>query len=130
MRKLLLFGICMALAWCANAQQRTIAGTVTDGGDGSVLPGVSVLIKGTTRGTATDSNGTYTIEVAPADVLAFSFIGFEPQELPVGQLSQMNVTMVQSISQLQEVVVIGYGEREKRDLTGAISSMDSKEISK
>jgi TonB-linked SusC/RagA family outer membrane protein len=130
MRKFLLVSCCILLAWYANAQQRTVTGKVTDGSDGSALPGVSVLIKGTTTGTATDSDGNYTIEVASNDVLSFSFIGFELQEITVGQRSTIDVMMTGSVSELQEIVVIGYGEREKRDLTGAISSMDSKEISK
>ncbi|HEX6892087.1 MAG TPA: carboxypeptidase-like regulatory domain-containing protein, partial [Chryseolinea sp.] len=130
MRKALLFTLCVMLAWYANAQSRTVTGTVTDGTDGAALPGVSVLIKGTNRGTATDASGRFSIQAEPTDVLSLSFIGFEGQEITVGNQTDFTISMVASISELAEVVVIGYGEREKKDVTGAISSLDSKEITK
>lgn len=112
------------------AQQRTVTGKVTDASDGSPLPGVSVLVKGTTRGTATSSNGEYSINASSDEVIVFSFIGFETQEILVGERTSVDVTMVASAQELSEIVVIGYGEREKKDLTGAISTMSSEEITK
>ena len=130
MKRILLVCCCMALVWAADAQQRSITGKVVDASDGTALPGVSVLVKGTTIGTATDSNGSYSINASDADVLTFSFIGFESQEITVGTQSTIDVQMPPSTQQLSEVVVIGYGEREKKDVTGAISNMDSEEITK
>ncbi|HNU43182.1 MAG TPA: carboxypeptidase-like regulatory domain-containing protein, partial [Cyclobacteriaceae bacterium] len=84
MKKYLLLGCCLFLTATLYGQQRAVTGKVTDGSDGSSLPGVSVLVKGTTRGTATDATGGYSIEAASGDVLIFSFIGFETQEVEVG----------------------------------------------
>lgn len=130
MKKYLLLGCCLFLTATLYGQQRAVTGKVTDGSDGSSLPGVSVLVKGTTRGTATDATGGYSIEAASGDVLIFSFIGFETQEVEVGERTTINVALSTSVRQLGEIVVIGYGEREKKDLTGAISTMDSEDITK
>ena len=127
---LLLCCWCTLLAWNADAQQRPVTGKVTDASDGTGLPGVSVLVKGTTNGTATDADGTFTINANNEDVLIFSFIGYESQEVTVGAQTAVDVQMNPSTQQLSEVVVIGYGEREKKDVTGAISNMNADEISK
>lgn len=130
MKKFLLLGCCLLIAATLYSQQRSVTGRVTDVSDGSSLPGVSVLVKGTTRGTATNSDGEYAINASSDEVLIFSFIGFETKEVLVGERTALDVTMTTSSQQLSEIVVIGYGEREKRDLTGAISTMDSEEITK
>ncbi len=130
MKKYLLLGCCLLMAATLYAQQRSITGKVTDASDGTPLPGVSVLVKGTTRGTAADANGNYSINASSEEVLIFSFIGFETQEVLVGERNSIDLAMPASAQQLSEVVVIGYGEREKKDLTGAISTMDSEEITK
>jgi TonB-dependent starch-binding outer membrane protein SusC len=127
---LLLCCCCLTLAWDVDAQQRSVSGKVTDASDGTGLPGVSVLVKGTSNGTATDADGTFTINATNEDVLTFSFIGFESQEITVGAQTTIDVKMAPSMQELSEVVVIGYGEREKKDVTGAISSMDADDISK
>ena len=82
-------------------------------------------IKGTARGTATDAAGKFVIDASSADVLAFSFIGFESQDVAVGNQTEFMISMVASVSELAEVVVIGYGEREKKDLTGSISTLNA-----
>lgn len=125
---LLLWGLFVALG--AQAQQRTVTGTVTDGSTGTSLPGVSIVLKGTTSGTTSDVDGKYSIQASTDQTLVFSFIGFETFEAPVGEQTIINVTMAVSAQMLSEIVVIGYGEREKKDLTGAISNIDSKEIAK
>lgn len=111
----------------AQVPQGVVTGTVRDNTGGS-LPGVSVLVKGTTTGTATDSDGRYSIPASPDNVLVFSFIGYETQEILVGQRTSIDVTMAVSTQTLGEVVVIGYGTREKKDLTGSISAVQSKDI--
>jgi TonB-dependent starch-binding outer membrane protein SusC len=130
MKKVLLAGFCLLMAFMVHAQQRTVTGTVTDGEGGGPLPGVSILVKGTTIGTASDVNGTYAISAAPSDVLVFSFIGFESEEETVGQRTVIDVTLAPSMEALQEVVVIGYGSRERKDVTGSIASITSEDITR
>jgi len=110
--------------------QSTIKGKVTSEADGEPLPGVSIIIKGTTTGTTTDLDGNYSIQANSGDILVFSYIGFMPQEQEVGNRSTINIALAEDLQALDEVVVIGYGERDKKDLTGAISSMGSDEIEK
>ncbi len=121
---------CTIIGWNANAQQRSVTGKVTDKGDGSVLPGVSVLVKGTSSGTVSDSDGNYSLSTNTSDLLIFSFIGFESQEIAVGDRTVIDLAMNPSVKELGEVVVIGYGERDKKDLTGAISSLGADQITK
>jgi len=110
------------------AQSRTVSGTVVDDSDEG-LPGVNVLVKGTTTGTITNVEGEYSLQVPSSDaVLVFSSIGFQPQEVTVGNQSTIDVTMVPDVEQLDEVVVVGFGERKRKDLTGSIATVGSKEI--
>ena len=101
----------------------TVAGVVIDG-DGLPMPGVNVSIQGTTRGTATDLDGRYVL-TTPADaVLLFSFIGYTDLEIPVEGRTEINVTLVEDVAALEEVVVVGYGVQRRQDLTGAVASID------
>jgi TonB-dependent starch-binding outer membrane protein SusC len=107
-----------------------ITGIVTDA-KGESLVGVSVMIKGTTKGSLTDENGRFSIDIDGGDViLVFSFIGFKNQEIIVGNRNVVNVTMEDEALGLKEVVVIGYGERTKKDLTGSVSNVNANDISK
>lgn len=102
-----------------------VKGRVTDK-DGQGLPGVSVVIKGTSNGTITDENGSYHLELqADNPVLIFSFVGYIAQELEVGNREVLDVLLATDEKALEEVVVIGYGTQKKRDLTGAVSSVDN-----
>jgi TonB-linked SusC/RagA family outer membrane protein len=113
----------------SNDQQNRINGVVKDK-SGLTLPGVNVVVTGTTQGAITDMDGKYIIDVpAGSRSLTFSFIGMEPQEVVIGTLSQINVTMVESATALEEVIVIGYGVQKKSLVTGAISSITSEQIS-
>lgn len=113
----------------AVAQERSISGTVTSAEEGA-LPGVNVLVKGTTTGTVTDMDGNYRISVPSGEsVLVFSSIGYTSEEITVGNQSTINVDLVPDIQSLSEVVVVGYGTQERAKVTGAISSVSSKEIS-
>lgn len=116
----------LLLHFQALAQEATITGRVVAVSDNSSLPGVSVTIKGQSRGTVTDSDGRFTLRVDPADVLVFSFIGLETQEVSVGNQQDIQVAMTESIQSLQEVVIVGYGSQKKAHLTGAVSSVDTK----
>jgi len=109
-------------------QDRSISGKVTDN-NGTALPGVNVVVTGSTIGTITDLNGIYSIEVPEGSTsLTFSFIGMEEQEIYIGTLTQINVTMAESAVGLGEVVVVGYGTERKADLTGSVVSISNKKI--
>ena len=111
------------------AQERAVSGKVLSSDDNSPLPGVNVAVKGTTRGTTTDANGTYRINVPNGSVtLVFSSVGFQGSEISVGNKSTIDVTLISDNKTLNEVVVVGYGTQKKSQLTGAISSVSSKEI--
>src|SRR5690349_8348878 len=109
MQRPLLFLIFSLLSWCSLAQQRAVHGTVTATADGTSQPGVNVVVKGTPRGTVTDASGQYRIEASPDDILVFSFIGMLPQEVTVGSRETIDIAMASDVTQLSEVVVIGYG---------------------
>ncbi len=103
------------------AQQKTVTGVVSS--QGEPLPGVNVVIAGTTNGTITDIMGNYSISVTSTDVLQFSFIGFDNQEVPVGDQVVININLVESTMALNEVVAIGFGKAKKGDLTSSITSV-------
>lgn len=110
-----------------QAQNVQVTGTVSDE-TGSPLPGVTILLKGTTSGTTTDLDGKYSISGPAEGVLVFSFIGYNPIEETIGNRSQINVSLSPDLADLEEVVVVGYGTQKKSQLTGAISSVGNKEI--
>ncbi len=109
-------------------QEKTITGTILDGTTNDPLPGVTVLIKGTTTGTITDIDGNYSIQASPEDVLVFSFVGYLAEEIPVGDQTVINLTLAPSIVDLEELVVIGYGVQKKKLNTGANLNISGDEI--
>ena len=110
------------------AQQKNITGTVTDEED-LPLPGVNVLLKGTTRGVQTDFDGNYSIQAAPGDVLVFSFVGLETKEVTVGSNNTINVSLQADAAQLQEVVVTAFGgTKQRRATTYATTTIDDEEL--
>jgi len=112
----------------AYQQKRQITGTVTDK-NGTPQIGVNVVVTGSTLGTTTDINGKYSIDVPQgSNSLTFSFIGMVPQEISIGTLSQINVTLAESAIGLEEVVVVGYGTQKKTSVTAAVSPLQGKEI--
>lgn len=132
MKKILQSGIFLMLLSLsiggAYAQERTVSGKVTSVDDGSTLPGVNVVLKGTTIGAVTDSEGRYTLSVPENATLVFTFIGLVTQEIAVGSRSVIDVQMASDVTQLQEVVVTGYGAQAKREITGAITSVKGSTI--
>jgi TonB-linked SusC/RagA family outer membrane protein len=117
----------MLCAGFAQAQDVQVSGTVLDE-TGMPLPGVSILLKGTTRGTTTDLDGKYSIAAPSTGVLVFSFIGYLNIEETVGSRTKIDLTLSPDVANLEEVVVVGYGTQKKSQLTGAISSVGNKEI--
>ncbi|MBT33870.1 MAG: SusC/RagA family TonB-linked outer membrane protein, partial [Thalassobius sp.] len=108
--------------------QFKITGKVTSQEDGEPLPGVSILIKGTSTGTTSDLDGNYTLNVNDNTVLQFSYIGFETQEILVGSQTVINIQLTADMEQLDEVVVVGYGTQKKSNLTGAVTSVKAEEL--
>ncbi len=124
----LIFLGCLLLQLPAWAQQ-TVEGTVQSALDQEPVPGVSVRIKGTTRGGATNLDGSYRLEVpGPDAVLVYSFIGMKTKEVLVGNQSRIDVSLEDELSQLEEVVVVGYGETSRRLLTGSVAQVSSEDI--
>ncbi|MCK5705997.1 MAG: SusC/RagA family TonB-linked outer membrane protein, partial [Cyclobacteriaceae bacterium] len=109
-------------------QERTITGKVTSAEDNSDLPGVSVLIKGTSTGTVTGIDGNYSIEVPDGSILLFSYVGFISEEVEVGNRGVIDFVMTPDLTQLDEIVVVGYGTVKKSDLTGSVSSVKSEQL--
>ena len=115
------------------AQDRKISGQVSDAKSGETLIGVTIQVKGTSRGTSTDANGKFSLSI-PANisnpVLLLNYVGFQKQELVVGTQSNLNIKMTPEQNDLNEVVVVGYGTVKKRDLTGSVVSIKGDEIAK
>jgi TonB-linked SusC/RagA family outer membrane protein len=111
----------------APVQGFNVRGRVTSGDE--PLPGVNVIVKGTTQGTSTDADGRFTMSLDDPDaVLIFSFIGYVTQEVAVRSRSELNVSMSSDMQSLEEVVVVGYGTVNKRDLTGSVASVSSEQL--
>ena len=111
-------------------QEKEIRGTVTDA-DGQPLPGVSIVIKGTTKGTITDFDGKFQLENVPDDAtLIFSFVGMTSQEIAIKGQSIINVVLLEETLGLDEVVAVGYGTQKKVNLTGAVATIDNEELMK
>lgn len=116
------------LSFSAKAQTYELTGTVRDESK-TTLPGVNVLVKGTTRGVPTDIDGNFRLEVNSGEVLVISFIGYQPREIPVTGQRHLDIILKEETSALDEVVVVGYGTLKKSDLTGAVSSVDVDDLS-
>ncbi len=128
---LVLPSLLFAGEWQEADQIWKVQGKITSADDPSGLPGATVMVKGTNIGTITDIDGKYTLEVPSKDAtLIFSFIGFNPIEQPLNGRTQVSVEMQQDVMSLEEVVVVGYGEMKRSDVTGAMVSISSEEISK
>ncbi|MBL4561663.1 MAG: TonB-dependent receptor [Labilibaculum sp.] len=130
LRKLLLMLVMVFSFTIIHAQEKVVTGLVTDANDGMGIPGVSVVVKGTTIGTTTDIDGNYTISVDANATIIYSFVGYRPQEILVGSQPQINVILSIETENLSEVVVIGYGTVKKEDKTGSITSVSSKDFNK
>ncbi len=131
MKKFLLmyfsFALVLGTAW---AQERMVSGKVSSTEDGTSLPGVNVVVKGTTNGTVTDANGAYSINVpGTGGTLVFSFIGFQTQEVAIGEQTVIDASLGPDVTQLSEVVVVGYGTQERRNLSTSVSSVQGSAVS-
>lgn len=121
----------MFLCGAAKAQEEiTIQGRVTDSLDGTGIPGVSVLIQGTTRGTQTDAAGNYSLKAPSNGTLTFSFISYAKKDVPINNQTSINVRLASANQELEQVVVVGYGTQRKIDVTGSVAVVKGEDISK
>lgn len=120
----LVFGTLVSFA------QQTVTGKVTAAEDGSGIPGVNILEKGTSNGTVTDADGNFRISVGGNATLVFSFVGYTTQEVVVGSQSTVNVSMQSDVTSLSEVVVVGYGTQEKKEITSSVTSVKAEDFNK
>lgn len=129
MRKTTLLLACLFFAMQAVLAQKMITGTVTSSEDGSGIPGVTVMVKGTTIGTTTDMVGKYQLNVPESGrVLVFSFIGLKKQEVEIAGKTVINVTMSSDATALDEIVVVGYGVQTKREVSGSVATVKGESI--
>ncbi len=128
--KVLFLILVWAFSFQAYAQEVKLTGKITDGADGKTLPGVTVLIKGTSTGTISDIDGKYSLNVNAGSTLVFSYIGYTTQEVVVGAQKTIDVVLSSSSTGLSEVVVIGYGQVKKSDATGSISTVSTKDFNR
>lgn len=124
----LAIALLMSISSLLVAQDGQLIKGHVEGEDNEPLPGVSIIVKGTSTGTVTDINGDYTLRADADATLLFSFIGYEVVEVPVGNRTSIDVVMKPSVSELSEVVVIGYGTQKKSHLTGAISKVENEKL--
>ena len=121
---LLFLGLLLFLGMSVSfAQSKKITGKVTSADDGSALPGVTVTIKGTGKGTQTDGSGAYSIDAASNQTLVFTFVGMSTQEITVGSKNVIDVSLAGDDNQLEQLVVVGYGTQNRKDMTSAISTV-------
>jgi len=126
--KKLLILFAMFVVSLGYSQTNVVTGTVVSSLDGTVLPGVNVIVKGTTEGTTTDFDGKFSMNVSSDDTLLFSYVGFKTQEVSVGNKTLFSISLEEDASQLDEVVIVGYGTQKKANLTGSLSTVKTDDI--
>ena len=122
--------ICLIMIPATMLAQTQVSGTVTDQADAMPLPGVNILIKGTSRGASTDFDGNFTIEVSQGETIVVSYVGYRTQEIIYTGQATIDVALVEDAAQLDEVVLIGYGSTTKQDATGVVEQVSSEEFNK
>ncbi|WP_412559904.1 SusC/RagA family TonB-linked outer membrane protein [Winogradskyella sp. MIT101101] len=122
--------ICLIMIPATLMAQSTVSGTVTDKANAMPLPGVNILVKGTSRGTSTDFDGKYTIEVNQGETIVISYVGYKSQEIVFNGQATVDVVLEEDAAQLDEVVLIGYGSTTKQDATGAVEKVGDEEFNR
>jgi iron complex outermembrane receptor protein len=121
---------CLIMLPATVMAQSTVTGTVTDKANAMPVPGVNVLIQGTSRGTSTDFDGNYSLEVSQGETIVISYLGYTTQEIIFNGESKIDITLVEDAAQLDEVVLIGYGSTTKQDATGAVEKVDDRDFNR
>lgn len=128
---MLAFALTLGATLASNAQNRSISGTVLDAAFGDPVPGATVIVKGTTRGTATDIDGKFTLPLLADDqVLVISFVGYLTQEVEIGNQTALTINLNEDITSLAEAVVIGYGSQDKKEITSAVVSVKPEDFNR
>jgi len=130
LRRISYFLLLMLITSTAWAQEITVTGKVTSATEGITLVGVTIIVKGTTTGTSSDVNGNYSIKAFSNSTLVFSYVGYETQEVIVDGRSAINIALIEAFETLEEIVVIGYGQVKREDLTGSVSTVSAKDFNK
>ncbi|MBX2915078.1 MAG: TonB-dependent receptor [Cyclobacteriaceae bacterium] len=125
---LLLAFVCASVV--SFGQNRVVTGRVTSADDGQGIPGANILLKGTNTGTTTNADGDFSLTIGNDAILVISYIGYTTQEVVVGSQSRLTVSLQTDITALQEIVVVGYGEVQKKDATGAVTAISNKDFNK
>lgn len=128
--RMLLLSLMVTIGMHMYAQDVAVSGKVTDASDGFSMPGVTIAVKNTTMGTTSDFDGNYSLNVPSGSTLVFSFIGYESAEFLITQKQTLNVTLQPAVTNLNEIVVIGYGQVRKGDATGSVTSVSVKDFNK
>ena len=129
MKKVLTFFLLFTCFATATFAQRTLTGKVSDAVTGELLPSVSIVLDGTTKGTLTDLDGNFTLEVPKeGGTLSFSCVGYVTQKVAIGNQSVLDINLRTDATLLDEVVAVGYGDVNKRDVLGSVSSVNSKQL--
>jgi TonB-linked SusC/RagA family outer membrane protein len=123
--KCTVFVFCLLCYTAVFAQSRKVTGTVTGADDRQTIPNVSIMIKGTKQGTQTDVNGKFVINASSNDILVFTYVGYNTQEVVVGTNTSLAVALKATSAKLDEVVVVGYGTQNRRNVTSSISKLDN-----
>jgi hypothetical protein len=122
---IVLFTLCSAFQTMVNAQ--TVQGTVTDE-TGKPLPAVSIAVKGTSTGTISNDNGVFSISAAPGAVLVASSVGYQNKEVTLGSETSVTISLTSTNTQLEQVIVVGYGTQKRTSVTGAVSTVNNKTL--
>jgi iron complex outermembrane receptor protein len=131
MKKTLVAMLLAVICLPAFAQERSVTGKVTDAKDGSPLVAASVVVKGTKKGVSTSADGTFSLKVTGTEnTVVVSFLNYAAKEVSIAGQSNVNVALTQNSDQLSDVVVIGYGSARKKDLTGSVVNISSKDFVK
>ena len=128
MKKLLQISLLFFLVQLTFAQTKTISGTIKNSSDGFPIPGATILIKGTTKSSVTDMDGKFQISASSSDVLVISYMGFTTKEVTVTSQSSINVSLVESSLNLDEIVIVGFASQKKANLTGAVAKVDVERV--
>jgi iron complex outermembrane receptor protein len=127
--RILLFSLLIFILPYTFGQEKTVSGKIIDS-TGEPLPGVNVVVKGTTKGVVSDMNGMYQISAPAGSTLVLSYVGYLSQEIVVDETKTLDITLTTDIANLEEVVVIGYGTVKKSDATGAVATVSAKDFNK
>jgi TonB-dependent starch-binding outer membrane protein SusC len=123
-----IFVCTLLMSVSALAQDRSVSGKITDGADGTGIPGSSIAVKGTTRGTVTDATGSFKINVPSGATLVVSSVGYLSQEIAVGTRDVIDVALSSDAKTMEEVIVVGYGTQKRKEISGTVTSLGSKEF--